>query len=322
MRSTEVSHWLESTSWADWHRSPITGDASARSYERLRHPDGRTAILMNAPPANCGSQSAFVTIARHLRQSGVAAPEVYIWDDVLGVMVLEDLGSIDFANHLNAYPADEPALYSAAVAVLAKVQAAHPPEGLKTLTPDTGVEMISLAFDWAAPDTESSIRQDIETELHRLLQSIDSVEKALSLRDFHAENLIWRPRQTGLAQVGLIDFQDAFMAHPAYDLASLLRDARRDVSPALTDPLMAEFARLRNLAEHDLRRAFHILAVQRNLRIIGIFERLEKRDGKPGYRALLPRIYHHLRADLLSADMETLQAKIKIAFPAIWQDTL
>ncbi|MBT8412558.1 MAG: phosphotransferase, partial [Octadecabacter sp.] len=146
-------------------------------------------------------------------------------------------------------------------------------------------------------------------------------EKVLSLRDFHAENLLWRPERLGLARVGLLDFQDAFLAHPAYDLASLLRDARRDVSHALTDPMIALFAQRRKIPEQDLRHAFHILAVQRNLRIIGIFERLEKRDGKSGYRKLLPRVFGHLQTDLSSPSMAGLQPLIKSAFPMIWGGT-
>lgn len=321
MRDNQVTNWLQSTRWADWGRSPITGDASARSYERLVHQDGRTAILMNAPPEISGSQSAFVTLARHLRQSGVAAPEVYDWDDALGLMVLEDLGAVDFAQHLVTHPEDEKRLYSAAVEVLSHVQEARPPDGLQTLTPDIGVEMVSLAFDWAAPDTETEMKHAIQGELHRLLESIDQTEKALSLRDFHAENLIWRPEKLGFARVGPLDFQDAFLAHPAYDLASLLRDARRNVDRALTEPMIALFAQRRKIPEHDLRHAFHILAVQRNLRIIGIFERLEKRDRKSGYRKLLPRVFGHLQTDLSSPDMGKLQPLIKSAFPMIWHGT-
>ena len=321
MRKDQETNWLQSTRWADWARSPITADASARSYERLAHPDGRTAIFMNAPPDISGSQSAFVTLAQHLRQSGVAAPEVYDWDDALGLMVLEDLGAVDFTRHLATYPEDEETLYSAAVEVLSHVQAAPAPRGLQTLTPDIGADMVSLAFDWAAPDLYPDIRHAIQAELHRLFESIDREPKTLSLRDFHAENLIWRPEKTGLARVGLLDFQDAFLAHPAYDLASLMRDARRDVDCALTALIIAEFAQRRKIPEHDVHRAFYILAVQRNLRIIGIFERLEKRDGKSGYRELLPRVYRHLQTDLSSPDMETLQPLIKSAFPMIWQST-
>lgn len=319
MQRDQDTKWLKSNNWADWTRHPITGDASARSYERLVHPDGRTAILMKAPKEPSGSQSAFVALARHLRQSGAAAPEVYAWNDSLGLMVLEDLGAVDFAKHLVARPEDERALYSAAVEILCHVQQARPPRGLKTLTPDIGVEMVSLTFDWAAPDINPDTRQAIKTELHRLLETVDQTEKALCLRDFHAENLIWRPEKQGRAWIGLLDFQDAILAHPAYDLASLMRDARRDVDPELTDPMIAEFAQRRKMAENDVRRAFHTLAVQRNLRIIGIFERLDKRDGKAGYRKLLPRVFGHLRADLSSPVMEKLQPMIKSAFPMIWQ---
>ncbi|MBT8411001.1 MAG: phosphotransferase, partial [Octadecabacter sp.] len=184
MRRDQVTQWLRSNHWADWTRSAITGDASARSYERLRHQDGRTAILMNAPPEVSGSQSAFITLAQHLIQSGVAAPEIYAWDDSLGLMVLEDLGTVDFAQYLVLHPEDEKSLYSAALEVLSHIQEVPAPVGLQTLAPDIAVEMVSLAFDWAAPNAETALRQATESELQRLLESIDHKEKVLSLRDF------------------------------------------------------------------------------------------------------------------------------------------
>lgn len=319
MRSETVSDWLAQTPWGTWQPQPITSDASARGYARLFGPKGETVIMMDAPPATCGSQSEFIRLSDHLRQSGLAAPDILKWDEKLGLMVLEDLGKTDFASHLKGNLRDEKRLYLAAIACLKQIQLCDAPSGLPKMTAETGVEMISLAFEWAAANTTSpSLQTQIKAELQRLLSGLEPDGTALSLRDFHAENLIWRPDEQALLQVGLLDFQDAFLAHPAYDLASLLRDARRDVSENLTQPLIAEFARIKEIPEAAMQKAFHILAVQRNLRILGIFERLEKRDGKVGYRRLRPRVCAHLRRDLAAPDLHQLRPLIREAFPFVW----
>ncbi len=321
MRSETVSNWLAQTPWGAWKPQPITSDASARGYERLFGPKGETVIVMDAPPATCGSQSEFIRLSDHLRQGGLAAPDILKWDENLGLMVLEDLGKTDFASHLTGNPQEEKRLYLAAIACLKQIQLCDAPSGLPEMTAETGVEMISLAFEWAAANTSLSLQTQIKEELQHLLSGLEPDRKALSLRDFHAENLIWRPDEKALLQVGLLDFQDAFLAHPAYDLASLLRDARRDVSEDLAQALIAEFARIKEIPEAAMQKAFHILAVQRNLRILGIFERLEKRDGKAGYRRLRPRVCAHLRRDLAAPDLHQLRPLVMEAFPFIWDGT-
>ncbi|PVA07642.1 aminoglycoside phosphotransferase family protein [Thalassorhabdomicrobium marinisediminis] len=306
-REALVQDWLAGSPWAAWQHSPITGDASARRYLRLTDPTGGTVILMDAPPDLCGSQNRFAQMADHLRGLGLAAPEVLAFDDTLGVMVLEDLGPTDFARHLRHTPQDERPLYEAGVDVLKAIGAAPPPSGLDVMTPQVGGAMIDLAFDWAAQDDSASLRQDITAILTRLLQSVSPAPATLSLRDFHAENLIWRPEQAGGLRIGLLDFQDAFVTHPAYDLASLLRDARRDVDPSLVAPLLARLG-------PDHTAAFHIMAVQRNLRILGIFNRLARRDAKPGYLALVPRVRAHLATDLRTPYLAPLAPLVDHAF--------
>ena len=310
MQNDHATDWLNGTDWAQWRRDPMTGDASARRYERLHGPNGNTVILMDASPETCGSQAAFVDIAAHLRALGLCAPQVLAWDDARGLMILQDLGQTDFARHLRASPQDETLLYTAAVDVLRALQSAPAPAALTRMTPDVGADMIDLAFEWAARDTSTDLSDQIKDLLRNLLQQVDPNPSVLSLRDFHAENLIWRGGETGLSRIGLLDFQDAFVTHPAYDLASLLRDARRDVDPALTDPMIARLGG----DDPAFKTAFHVMAVQRNLRILGIFERLERRDGKSGYRALVPRVVDHLRTDLTAPKLAALGPLVHRAF--------
>ncbi|WP_245540944.1 aminoglycoside phosphotransferase family protein [Octadecabacter antarcticus] len=283
----------------------MTADASPRQYERLIGQNGRSVVLMDAPPETCGSQSRFVDIATHLKSLNLASPEVLEWDDPKGLMIISDLGQHDFAKYLSAAPTDEPNLYSAAVNVLRTVQSTPPPIGLTEMTPDVGADMVSVAFEWAATDQSKDLATEITASLRNLLQEIDHDARVLSLRDFHAENLIWRPTNHGNWRVGLLDFQDAFIAHPTYDLASLLRDARRDVDPAMLASLLTQLAgEDGNVA--DFKRAFHVMAVQRNLRILGIFHRLAQQDGKTGYLSLAPRVWAHLQTDLAMPDLADL----------------
>lgn len=307
MREKMVSDWLAGSDWAGWTRMPMTGDASARRYERLTGTNGSSVILMDAPPDSCGSQSGFVHIAAHLRGLSLAAPEILYFDDRLGLMVLEDLGATHFADHLAQSPQDERQLYEAAIDVLKSLQSATPPDGFTVMTPDVGTQMIDIAFNWAATDHSADLADQIKQGIEALLQEVSPKPSTLSLRDYHAENLIWRPDHTGAARVGLLDFQDAFVTHPAYDLASLLRDARRDVDPALTAPLLSYFG-------GDVEAAFHIFAVQRNLRILGILNRLARRDGKTGYLSLLPRVRAHLETDLAALALASVAPLIRSAF--------
>ena len=312
MRELRLTEWLSTTEWAAWDRHPVTGDASARRYERLIGPNDQSVIAMDAPPDICGTQKSFVDMAHHLKNIDLAAPEIFAWDEELGLLILSDLGSTDFAQHLKSTPVDEAKLYGNAANVLRKLHSAPPPIGLTKMTPDIGTGMIDLAFDWAAIDISAELRASIENELHQLLTQVDPSPNTLSLRDFHAENLIWRHDQTGTDCVGLLDFQDAFITHPTYDLASLLRDARRDVQTEMLDDLLYQ---LNPGANQDAQRlAFHVMAVQRNLRILGIFRRLAERDGKTRYLDFIPRVETHLRTDLSFPELAKLNTLVTRAF--------
>ena len=313
MRSDIVADWVARSEWAGWKRIAMTGDASARRYERLCSPNGTTVILMDAPPETCGSQGRFVEIAAHLKMLGLAAPEVLACDEASGLLMLSDLGQVDFARHLRAKPSDEALLYSGAVDVLCKLQSSPPPVDLTRMTPDVGADMIGIAFEWAARDKSSDLAVEITFHVQQLLQQVDPMPSVLSLRDFHAENLIWRPQYAELDRIGLLDFQDAFVTHPTYDLASLVRDARRDVDSDLLTELLTQLAG--DGAElTEFKQAFHVMAIQRNLRILGIFQRLARQDGKTGYLDLVPRVWQHLQTDLTAGGFTELARLVLRAF--------
>ena len=290
---SEVSAFLDGTIWQDWHQTPVAGDASARSYRRLTSPDGDSVILMIAPPRTGEDLAPFLRIADHLAGIGLCPPEILKCDEMAGLAIIDDLGPRHFADWIAAGDADELTLYQAAADCIQKIGASPAPAGLKTMTPEVGADMVGLYSEWFAPSADGlKIAVAMKAALERLVPH----PYTLSLRDFHAENLIWRPDNQGTDRVGLLDFQDAFLAHPLYDLVSLLRDARRDVSDRTVEALTKDV---------DMA-AFSTIAVQRNLRILGIFARLVRRDKKLKYQPLIPRVIDHLRRDLAHPDLRDL----------------
>ncbi len=306
-RSAEIAAFLNGAGWARARRVPLAGDASARRYERLTSgPGGGRAVLMDAPPALCPTTGAFVEIATHLRGLGFSAPRIFAADIPRGLLLLEDLGDDLFARVARANPGAAPELYAAAIDVLIALHKAPPPPDLGALENAGLARMIGVTYEWYCPDPGG--KQAAMQALHTALDGIAPFTPVLALRDFHAENLIWLPGRKGVARVGLLDFQDAFSGHPAYDLISLTRDARRDVSQDLAAQISARYIAATGQDAAAFRRASAILAVQRNLRILGVFARLARRDGKPGYIPFIPRVWGHLMRDLAHPALGDLRA--------------
>jgi len=312
MRDGIITAWLEQSDWRGWARAPLAGDASARRYERLTGPNGSQVILMDAPVETCGSQASFVAIATHLKKLGLCPPDILEWDEALGLLVLTDLGPTDVARHLTTAPQDEVAVYRAAAEVLARLSDTPAPSGLLRMTPNVGADMLAPAFDFAVTDIDPNLRVEIEHGINAALHAVSPSPQTLSLRDFHAENLIWRAELSGTNRIGLLDFQDAFVTHPAYDVASLLRDARRDVSADMIDDLLAIV--MPKETHEGRRHAFHVLAVQRNLRILGIFHKLARQDGKIHYLSFVPRVWNYLVDDLSAPELANLKPAVLRAF--------
>ena len=293
---------------------PLPVDASARRYFRL-YSAAQSLILMDADPQTGEDVRPFLTMAAHLRSAGLAAPKVIAEDIANGFLLLEDLGSENAASHLNKQPGDEPAIYKATAETLAQLQDYPPPTGLLTLTGQSGADMLAPLFDWY--DTTLP-RFEITDSVSELIDPIPAA--ILSLRDLHAANIIWRPDQDGPARIGLLDFQDAWIAPRAYDLASLLDDPRRDVSPRAETAALARYSALTGVDPERLATERAVLSVQRNLRILGIFARLIRRDSRPRYAAFLPRLRAHLDRQSLHPTLSELRPMIEplILRPPSW----
>lgn len=293
-RSTLADRFVSSTEWAGATRKPLAGDASNRKYERLWL-DGQTAVLMDAPPEKGEDVRPFTRIARFLNDCGLSAPKILAEDEDNGFLLLEDLGDNLFARVVKQEPSLELPLYEAATDVLTALHRTPPP-ALEPYSPAFMTQMSGLAWGWYKRGItgEANGQAEFETAFLPLLEQFARDQSVLIQRDYHAENLLWLPDRSGVQRVGLLDFQDARTGHPAYDLVSLLKDARRDVSPGLEQSMINRYVRQNSLNAEDFNAAYQVLGVQRNLRILGVFARLSLHFNKPHYVDLIPRVWNHL----------------------------
>ncbi|MGJ8621799.1 MAG: aminoglycoside phosphotransferase family protein [Yoonia sp.] len=315
-RETQIAGFVGQTAWKDWQRIAIEGDASARRYWRLT--DGaQTVILMDDAPEKGGSTVPFAKIAQLLLDQDLCPPHILAHDVDAGLMIISDLGTQDLAAWLRNSPADEMQLYRTATDVLIKLHHASPPADLDLLTAKAGADLLDLVGSHYArrdiTDLQSAMRTALDTHAPK--------KSTLALRDFHAENLIWRPRHQGTDRIGLLDFQDAFIAPAGYDLVSLLRDARRDVGPDTAEAMYAHFAAETGMGP-DFKTQLGCIAIQRNLRILGIFGRLSLSYGKPRYLNLIPRVWGHIMTDLADPALADLREAVLDTVPAPTTDIL
>ncbi|RHZ96696.1 aminoglycoside phosphotransferase [Cereibacter sphaeroides] len=315
-RAAQAAAFLAQAGWGAAERRHLAGDASDRRYERLRR-GAKTAVLMDAPPGKGDDPAAFVAIATHLGGLGLSPPAVLAQDLANGFLLLEDLGDGLFARLLERAGADEADLYAAATDVLVHLQRAPAPAGLPDLSAADWARAAAMAPDWyaraatgAAPDAAR-----ITTLLEEALLRHADGPRVLILRDYHAENLLWLPDRAGLARVGLLDFQLAQMGQPGYDLVSLLQDARRDVPEPVERAMIARFAAATGAEPQAFGAAFAVLGAQRALRILGIFARLCLVAGKPGYVALIPRVWGQLWRNLRHPALAPLAEESRALLP-------
>jgi aminoglycoside/choline kinase family phosphotransferase len=320
-RAAEIGAFLELAGWGAARREPLAGDASARRYERL-FGDGR-AVLMDVPPGSGLVVAPFLAVAAWLRAGGFSAPEVLAADPAAGLVLLEDFGDDLFARICAAAPEREAGLYAAAVDLLADLQRRPPPNGGWTPPPYDMALLLRearLAVEWYLPAaTGRPVAADLAAEFEALAEAafapVASARTAAVLRDYHAENLIWLPERPAHAHVGMLDFQDMLVGHPAYDLVSLLEDARRDTSPELRAAMLARYLERSGADPAAFGHAAHVLSAQRNLKILGLFTRLCRRDRKPRYLAHLPRVWGHLGRDLAAPGLAALAAFVARRLP-------
>ena len=339
-RAEARAAFLHQNGWGAASAAPLAGDASTRSYVRLKNGAER-ALLMDAPPgaeaAACPPSAspeerralgynalarlagpnlnAFTAMSAALRRLGLSAPEVYAADPASGLALIEDLGDDLYSRAINA-GADEEALYAAAIDALLRLHAAAE----DALTSFETAPWRPLSYDETAYRTETELlpfwfwplvrgEKAPDEALQSFAHAWDGPLSLLSgpsrlvLRDFHADNVLWLPDRKGYARAGLIDFQDGLVGHGAYDLASLLEDARRDVSDALAAAMLARYAdaaktEIAGFDEEEFRAAYAVLGAQRNAKILGIFARLSERDGKKRYLDFMPRVWACFCKDL------------------------
>jgi N-acetylmuramate 1-kinase len=323
-RSTLADTFVASTDWAGATRKPLAGDASNRRYDRL-HLHGKTAVLMDAPRDKGEDIRPFVRIARFLSGLGLSAPTIMAEDVEHGFLLLEDLGDDLFARVIPRQPDLERPLYEAATDALIHLHRAAPLDDLKPYDPAVMLDMAALAWRWylggaLAEDTTSE--QAFRAAFARVLQTHASATPVLIQRDYHAENLLWLPGRDGPARVGLLDFQDAMKGHPAYDLVSVLQDARRDVPPAIEEAMITRYVAATGQDDTDFRAAYAVLGVQRNLRILGVFGRLCLMNGKPHYVDLIPRVWDLLLRDLDHPALSSVAKLITDSLPEPTPDIL
>lgn len=299
--------FLSAHGWDGAEISPLAGDASFRRYFRVRHGD-RLAVLMDAPPPH-EDPRPFVMVADWLCGLGLSAPQVLARDLEHGLLLLSDLGDDRFREHLDSAPERERELYEVATDLLVELHR-HPP--MSALPPHGLAEWLTeleLFSDWYCPAVGIEADRDAyRSAWEQVLAPVaqDGLGPVTVLRDYHAENLMLVGGRRGIRHLGLLDFQDALAGHPAYDLCSVLEDARRDVSPPIERAMIDRYKAATGSSE-AFERAYWALAAQRNTRILGVFTRLWKRDGKPGYRRFQPRMWGLLERDLAQPGLEPVR---------------
>ncbi len=347
-RLVAARRFLEESGFGEARRERMDGDASSRSYERLTL-GSRRAIMMNSPrrpdgpPVKDGKPysalahlaediTPFVAIARALHEKGFSTPAIYAADLAEGFIVLEDLGA-------NAVVAGNPpapirTCYEAAVHVLIALHKQILPEQvqvsphvvyrLPAYDMDAFLIEVELLLDWYLPFREASLSEQARARYIALwrdaLLPATRAQETWVLRDFHSPNLLWLPERRGIACLGILDFQDALIGPAAYDLASLLQDARVDVPESWEMDLLGSYIRARTIDDSGFdvplfARLYATMAAQRASKILGIFARLDRRDGKPQYLRHLPRIWDYLQRTLAHPDLATLAEWYKAHVP-------
>ncbi|TCQ25173.1 tRNA (adenosine(37)-N6)-threonylcarbamoyltransferase complex ATPase subunit type 1 TsaE [Rhizobium sp. PP-CC-3G-465] len=345
-RSLAIRQFLNDQGYQGAARRHLNGDASVRGYERIREAAKPDLILMDAPRTTPGpiledgkyyqqiahiaeDVGAFVAIDLYLRKRGFGAPEILAQDIDAGILLLEDLGAEGVLDTEGAPIAER---YIETARLLARLHAQALgdrlplPGGQVHVVPPFDRAAIKietrLLLDWFLPHHRGTPATPEERESYaavwdRLIDLSDRGEKHLLLRDVHSPNILWREDRTGIDRVALIDFQDAMIGPTAYDVASLAQDARVTIAPdlgrAILEAYIAERHRLGPFDDASFLEHFHLMAAQRNCKLVGIWVRLMQRDGKSGYMKHMPRTFAYLREALDHPSLAPLETWLREA---------
>lgn len=316
-----LEDFLDAANWRGAAIDPIPGDASFRRYFRIAH-GGKRAMLMHAPPPH-EDPAPFLNVAHWLSEHGMRAPKIYAQDAARGWVLLEDFGNDRMRDWLDLNPEGEHAAYIGAIDALVQLHR-QPPGPFAPYDMAAYQREADLLTEWYCPAKglevdEAGYRAAWSKALSPLLAR--QRPGVTVLRDYHAENIMLLGDPRDDAPQGLIDFQDALVGHPAYDLVSLLQDARRDVSPTLEREMLDRYIAASG-ADPEFEADYARLGAQRNAKIVGIFTRLYKRDDKPRYLDLIPRVWEAMERDLVHPALEPVAVWFDANIPQHLRDQL
>lgn len=319
-RNTLKNTFIRTHGWEHAEQHPIPGDASFRHYTRLIDPTTQqSCICMDAPPPE--KTAPFIEVTHILHDSGVSAPRILAQDNEHGFLLLEDLGNNSFTKLLAENNSQEELLYRHAINACCLMQN-HNCNTLPPYSTTLLLQEVQLFTEWYIPLIEAPLtstdKQHYKTLWQKdILSQLDNSCQVIVHRDYHADNLLWLNTRNAYKKVGIIDYQDAVLGHPAYDIVSLLEDARRDVSATTVNhALNYYFKQQPHINQEHFMRDYAILGAQRNLKIIGIFARLHSRDSKPHYLDYLPRVWNHLAHDIQHPALSLLKEWLYTHLPS------
>ncbi len=302
--------FLDAHGWAGATLLPVAGDASFRRYFRVVA-GPHHAILMDAPPPHEDSRP-FIAVAQWLVERTFRAPAILASDLTQGLVLIEDFGDDRLREAIDASSDEGMAFYAPAIDLLGRLHA-YPAGPFAPYDRAVLAREAALFVDWYCPAIGIvPDRAGWDAAWDAVFDHGIATDPVTVLRDYHAENLMLLAPDGAL---GLLDFQDALAGHPAYDLVSLLQDARRDVDPMVEAAMLARYREATGVGD-DFLDAYHVLGAQRNAKILGIFTRLWKRDGKPRYPTLCPRVWTYLERDLAQPVMAPVAAWFDANVPA------
>ena len=321
-REARIESFLTEAGWQGASRVSLGGDASFRRYVRLTGDNGAQAMLMDAPPPQEDVQP-FVGIANRLLSMGLSAPQILARDIDTGLLLLEDFGDATYTRMLRS-DGDEAALYQRATETLIALHSRFSDLGDIPPYDDTRLlDEAALLVDWFLPalrghETADGLRKEYLGLWHDVLDLARGVPATLVLRDYHVDNLMHLSGRQGVSACGLLDFQDAVIGPSSYDLVSLLEDARRDVPEPLAATCVAQYlSAFPDLDSDAFHASYAILGAQRSAKIVGIFTRLDRRDGKPVYLEHISRVFRWLLSDLEHPALAGLKAWFDREIPLV-----
>lgn len=322
-RENTIREFLEKHNWGKCTREKIPGDASFRRYERLKLKFEKAILMDAAPPKE--DVRPFIKVAKYLIENGFSAPRIFAEDIDNGLLILEDLGNDLYSSVLKEKTKkvqnnSEYDLYAYAASCLTKLRNCEIPD-FPEYSDEILMREANLFTEWYIPyiigiELSEENKSKYELAWKKLFPLTRTIQNVVVLRDFHADNLLWLSERESIGKVGLLDFQDALIGSPAYDLVSLLEDARRDVDHNIVEQVLYHYFEINpDIDKEKFMTAYAILGAQRNLKIIGIFSRLAIRDGKFNYLKMLPRVWDNLENDLKNTSLLSIRKWINDIIP-------